>query len=160
MFYPATPNTIFERVRLFTGNSMLVFGFIVTLLTASILIVQGIKRKHYFVVLCPIIILFNPFQQIIFFESLDTCLNYQWRDKAVNHNIVGKKPDEIKSIFGNPTRVWTDTPRMIDRDGKTEWQGETYTGWNYHVLPIYWMGSNFQVFFKKGIVSGFEANDD
>ena len=49
---------------------------------------------------------------------------------------------------------------MIGRSGKVIWQGVAYTGWNYHVLPFYWMGSKFEVFFVDGKVSSFEANDD
>ena len=74
--------------------------------------------------------------------------------------IVGKTPDEIRHLFGKPSYERTVTPRMIDRSGKVTWQGETYTGWDYHVLPFYWMGSKFQVFFVDGKVSNFEANDD
>jgi hypothetical protein len=49
---------------------------------------------------------------------------------------------------------------MIGRSGKVIWQGVAYTGWNYHVLPFYWMGSKFEVFFVDSKVSSFEANDD
>jgi len=160
MFLPGTPDTLIGRSMLLAGDILLVIGFALSLVTALVLAVPGLKRGKYLYFLCPVIVLVNPFQQPIFLESLDTYVNNQWGERAAHLKIVGKTPNEIQRLFGNPTCEWTETPRTLDRAGKVTWQGETYTGWDYHVLPFYWMGSKFQVFFVDGKVKNFEANDD
>jgi hypothetical protein len=105
-------------------------------------------------------ILINPISQVVLLEPLDTHLNYQWYDRAQKMGIVGMTPDEIRHLFGNPIREWTETPRILNSDEKITWQGETYTGWEYQPLSWYLLGSRFQVFFVDGRVRNFEANDD
>ena len=160
MFLPATPDTVPERLLLIAADIILVAGFIIALIAAAALARRGLREKRLLRVICPVVVLANPLHQPIFLESLDTHMNYRWRDRAEQMGIVGKTPDEIRHLFGKPSYERTVTPRMIDRSGKVTWQGETYTGWDYHVLPFYWMGSKFQVFFVDGKVSNFEANDD
>ena len=82
MFFPATPGTFEGRTRLLAADSLLVMGFIIVLLATILLVFKGVKQKRYFVLLCPVVALANPFHQPLFLESLDTHMNYQWRDKA------------------------------------------------------------------------------
>lgn len=160
MFFPATPPTMAGQLRLVAANITLVAGFIIALLSAATLAWRGIKRRRPLRALLLLVVLANPIQQPIFLESLDTHVNYRWRDRAEEMGIVGKAPDEIRHLLGKPSYEWTETPRVLDSTGKETWKGETYTGWDYHVLPFYWMGSKFQVFFVDGKVRNFEANDD
>jgi len=160
MFFPAKPDTVFDRFRLTAGNMVLVFGFGVSLVAAAILVARGFKQRKYLTFICPLVIFFNPLQQPIFLESLDTYLNYKWRDRAQAQNIIGKTPADILALYGKPIREWTEAPKVVDRDGKITWQGEKYTGWEYQPLPFYLCGSRFQVFFVNGKVENFEANDD
>ena len=160
MFLPATPEVWFERLRLLTADSLLVLGFIVALLAAIGLAVRGARRRRYVALLCPLVVLANPLQQPIFLESLDTHMNYRMRDRAEQLQIIGKTPKEVRQLFGKAHESGPSTPRTIDRDGNLTWQGDTYTTWEYQPLPVYWMGSRFQVFFVDGKVRNFEANDD
>ena len=160
MFFPATPPSVAGRLRLVAGDTILVAGFAMSLLAAIALAWRGFKKKQPFRLLCLAVALANPYHQPIFLESLDSYVNYRWRDKAEQLGIVGKTPEEIRTLFGKPSRQWTETPRILDATGKETWRGETYTGWDYHCLPLYWMGSKFQVFFVDGKVRNFEANDD
>jgi hypothetical protein len=152
MFYPATPNTNTGVLRLFLANAALVLGFTGSLASGIAITWRGISQKKYLPALCLIIVFLNPLQQPIFLEKYDTYMNYQWRDKAIRLNIIGKTPEEIVQIFGRPHRLWPGAPITIDRSGKD--------GWDYHVLPYYLFGSNFEVFFKDGKVDSFKANDD
>ena len=160
MFFPATPQTWFGRLQLFAGNSLLVVGFIVAFVAAVYLAVRGVRQGHYLALLCPLVVLANPIQQPIFLESIDTHMNYRWRDKAEQLQIIGKTPEQVRQLLGKAHESAPSTPRTIDRDGNVTWQGETYTTWEYQPLPVYWLGSRFQVFFKNGKASSFEANDD
>ncbi len=160
MFLPATPDTLPERLRLIAADIILVAGFIIGLIAAAALAWRGLREKRLLRVICLVVVFANPLHQPIFLESLDTHMNYRWRDRAEQMGIVGKTPDEIRHLLGKPSYEWTETPRTIDRSGKVTWQGEACTGWDYHVLPFYWMGSKFQVFFVDGKVRNFEANDD
>jgi hypothetical protein len=160
MFLPARPDTMPEQLRLIAADIILVAGFIIGLIAAAALAWRGLREKRMLPVICLVVVFANPLHQPIFLESLDTHMNYRWRDRAKEMGIVGKTPDEIRQLLGKPSYEWTETPRTIDRSGRVTWQGETYTGWDYHVLPFYWMGSNFEVFFVDGKVSNFEANDD
>ena len=160
MFLPSTPETWVGRCRLLAGNSMLVLGFGVALLAAITLAVRGVRHKRYVALLCPVVVLANPLQQPIFLESLDTHMNYRMRDRAEELQIIGKTPDEVRQLLGKAHEYGASTPRILDRDGKVTWEGETYTTWEYQPLPSYWIGSRFQVFFVDGKVRNFEANDD
>ena len=160
MFLPATPDTLPEQLRVIAADSILVGGFIVALIAAAALAWRGLRERRFLRVICLGVVFANPLHQPIFLESLDTHINYRWRDKAEQMEIVGRTPDEIRRLLGKPSYEWTESPRTIDRSGKVTWQGETYTGWDYHVLPFYWLGSKFQVFFVDGKVRNFEANDD
>lgn len=160
MFLPATPDTVSEVLRLIAADIILVAGFIIGLIAAAALAWRGLREKRLLRVICLVAPLANPLHQPIFLESLDTRMNYRWRDKAEQMGIVGKTSDEILYLLGKPSYEWTETPRMIDRSGNVTWQGETVTGWDYHVMPFYWLGSKFQVFFVDGKVRNFEANDD
>ena len=160
MFLPATPDTATGQWRLIAGNIILVAGFAVGLLASATLAWRGLRKKRPLSALCLIVVLANPFHQPIFLEAIDTRANYRWRDRAEQMGIVGKTPEEIRRLIGKPSYEWTETPKTIDRTGKMTWEGETYTGWDYNVLPFYWMGSKFQIFFVDGKVRNFEANDD
>ena len=160
MFEPATPETVPERLRLIIADITLVAGFLLGLIAAATLAWRGLREKRLLRAICLVVVLANPLHQPIFLESLDTRLNYRWRDRAAEMGIIGKTPDEIWHLLGKPSYEWTETPRTVDRTGKVTWRGEPYTGWDYHVLPLYWMGSKFQVFFVDGKVRDFEANDD
>jgi hypothetical protein len=106
----------------------------------------------------------NPWFQVLFLgpilEPLDDRLNYAFRDHVAQLDIVGKTPEDILALVGKPGSDWTDTPQMLDGKGNVTWTGETYRAWEYHQLPLYWFGSKFQIFFKDGRVSNWEANDD
>ncbi len=160
MFLPARPDTMPEQLRLIAADIILVAGLIIGLIAAPALAWRGLREKRLLPVICLVVVFANPLHQPIFLESFDTHMNYRWRDRAEEMGIVGKTPDEIRHLLGKPSYEWTVTPRTIDRSGKVTWQGDTYTGWDYHVLPFYWMGSKFQVFFVDGKVRNFEANDD
>ena len=160
MYFPADPDTRIEQFRLYTGNAILVFGFAITVFSAIALAVRGLRHKKYLHLLWIVLAMANPIHQSIFLESLDTYTNNRWRARVIELDIIGKTPDEIRHLLGKPSYEWTETPRMEDRAGNITWQGETYTGWDYHILPFYWLGSNGQVFFKHGKVTYFEANDD
>lgn len=152
MFYPATPPTSTEVLTLFLANAILVLGFVGSLISGIVISWRGISQKRYLPSLCLVIVFLNPVQQSIFLEKFDTYMNYRWRDKAIQLKIIGDTPEEIVQIFGRPHISWPGTPIRIDRSGKDRW--------DYHVLPYYWFGSKFQVFFKDGRVAGYEANDD
>jgi len=47
MFFPAKPDTVFDRFRLTAGNMVLVFGFGVSLVAAAILVARGFKQRKY-----------------------------------------------------------------------------------------------------------------
>lgn len=160
MFLPATPHTMIDRFRLLAANIILVIGFVIGLSVAVTLVWRGLRHKRYLRLLSLAVVLANPFHQPIFLESLDTRLNYRWRDRAEQLKIVGKTSEEVRDLLGKPSYEWRETPKTLDSAGKVTWQGETYTGWDYHVLPFYWMGSKFQIFFVDGKVRNFEANDD
>ncbi len=160
MFFPATPNSAFDRFRLTAANAFLILGFAVSLITSIIIVVKGLKGRKYLAVVCPLVVMVNPLQQPVFLESLDTYLNYQWRNRAKAQQIIGKTPVEIVALYGKPIREWSEAPKVVDRDGMVTWQGEKYTGWEYQPLPFYWCGSRFQIFFVNGKVENFEANDD
>lgn len=160
MFLPATPDTTAAHLRLIVGNIVLVAGFVVALSAAATLVWRGLRVKRPLRFLLLVVVFGNPIHQPIFLESLDTHVNNRWRDKAEQLGVVGKTPNEVRQLLGKPSYEWTETPRVLDATGKTIWRGETYTGWDYHVLPFYWMGSKCQVFFVDGKVRNFEANDD
>ncbi len=160
MFLPAEPDLWVDQFRLYAGNTFLILGFVIAIASALALAIRGVKQKQYLHLFWIVLALANPIHQPIFLESLDTYANDRWRDKVVGLNIIGKTPDEIRHLLGKPSYEWTSTPRMLDRNDNITWEGETYTGWDYHVLPFYWLGSKGQVFFKHGKVTSFEANDD
>ena len=148
---------------IFSGFMLGLAAFVVPLVMAVMCSIKKRwtrRRIAVVAVLSLIAILFNPFVQAAFLEPLDTKLNYQWRDRAEHLNIIGKTPEEIRNLFGSPHYEWTETPHIVNREGKITWQGETYTGWEWQPIPLYWMGSRFQVFFVDGKVRNFEANDD
>src|SRR5450759_3504955 len=62
MFFPATPHTAIGRLRSVAGGIILVSGFAVALLVAVTLAWRGLRRKRYLALLCPIVVLANPFQ--------------------------------------------------------------------------------------------------
>jgi energy-coupling factor transporter transmembrane protein EcfT len=148
---------------IFSGFVVGLVAFVVPLIIAMFYSIkkrwtkQGIIIVSVFVLVA---IFINPFVQAAFLEPLDTKLNYQWRDRAEQLDIIGKTPEEVRDLLGSPHYEWTETPHIIDRDGNITWQGETYTGWEWQPIPLYWMGSRFQVFFVDGKVRNFEANDD
>ena len=160
MFLPARPENAIDRVRLITANGILILGSAAAVLGAIVLALRAVRTRRYIGLLCPVLVFLNPFQQPVFFESLDTHYNYQMRDKAEALHIIGKTPSEVRALLGRPIRKWSESPRVLDGDGKVTWQGEPYTGWEYQPLPFYWFGSRFQVFFVNGKVRNFEANDD
>ena len=160
MFLPATPETSFEKLQLITGNSLLVFGFMLALLAATFIAVRGARKRNFITLLCPIVVLANPLQQPIFFESLDTRMNYLMRDKAEELQIIGKTPEQVRQLLGKANEYGPNTPKIIDPDGKVTWEDDTYITWEYQPLPFYWLGSRFQVFFVDGKVRNYEANDD
>ena len=146
--------------RLIAGNIVLVVGFIVALTSAIGLVVKEKRSRRVMAILALVLVAANPLQQPIFLEPLDSYVNYRWRDRSEQLKIAGKTPDEIRNLFGSPSYVWTETPKTLDSAGKVTWQGETYTGWDYHVMPFYWIGSKFQIIFVDGKVKNIEANDD
>lgn len=145
-------------------------GFVVCLIfiiyPIAVSIIYSIKKtwdKNKAIIVLSIFIfslLINPLTQTIFMERYDTKINNEWKDKAVNLKIIGKTKSEIRGLFGAPTKEWIESPKVIDKDGNTKFKGETFIGWKYHVLPYYWLGSSFEIFFVNDKVAGFEANDD
>jgi hypothetical protein len=99
--------------------------------------------------------LVNPVMQVFFFEKLDTDRNNSYAEKARQAGIIGKSTAQITSLFGRPESI--SSYGSFEQNGKLM---EGYTCWEYKPLPGYWLGSHFQVFFRNGIVSSFEANDD
>jgi hypothetical protein len=160
MFMPATPGTLWEQFRFFAGNSLLVLGFIVASFAAITLAARGVRQRRYLALLCPLVILANPLQQPIFLESLDTHVNCRMRDRADQLQIIGKTPGQVRRLLGKAHRVRTGAPRTTDLAGNVTREGETSTTWEYKPLPMYWLGSHFQVFFVDGRVKYHEANDD
>ena len=141
MFFPATPDSALGLFRLVAGDIALVGGFVVALASAITLTVLAKGWERFIAFLALVIIAAHPLQQPIFLENLDTYMNYRLRDRAESFQIVGKSKEDIRRIFGTPSSTSANT-------------------WEYQPLPIYWMGSRFQVFFENGVVRGFEANDD
>ena len=141
MFFPATPDTALGRFRLVAGDSVLVGGFVVALASAIALTVLAKGRERLVAFLSLVLSAAHPLQQPIFLEDLDTYLNDRLRDRAEGCQIVGKSREDLLRIFGTPSSTRANT-------------------WEYQPLPLYWMGSRFQVFFENGVVRGFEANDD
>ena len=160
MFFPAEPDTAFDQLRLNAGNAILVIGFAIAVFSAIALAVRGLRQNKYLHLLWIVLAMANPIHQPLFLESLDTYANNLWRARVIELDIIGKTPDEVRMLVGKPSIEWTDTPRMVDQAGNITWQGETATGWDYHILPFYWLGSKGQVFFEHGKATYFEANDD
>jgi hypothetical protein len=139
------PNTLIGKMQMIISESILIIGFILALITSFFLFRQGMKRK-YLLLLCPLLVLANPLQQVLYLEPLDTYLNNQLWDKAKEHHVIGMNLKQVVKIFGNPDNV-----RMHGAQNRI---------WEYKPLPGYWMGSHFQIFFIDEKVTGYEANDD
>lgn len=148
---------------IFAGFTIGLAAFVIPLVMAVVFSVRKRWTRGRIAVvalLALLALLVNPFVQAAFLEPLDTKLNYQWRHRVEQLNIIGKAPEEVRNLLGSPHYEWTETPHIVDREGNITWQGETYTGWEWQPIPLYWMGSRFQVFFVDGKVKSFEANDD
>ena len=65
--------------------------------------------------------------------------------RAQMAGIVGMDEDRVRALFGEPSQV------LEYPDVRTL---------EYEQIPGYWFSSNFQVFFKSGVVYGVEPNDD
>ena len=148
-----------------------VLGFLFSLLLATLIVTPLFWRWRYaltwrkasiLVLLMVLFLLVCPLSQPIIMEPMDGYLNYRFRDRAIAAGLVkGMTPEQVKTILGAPD--WTEShsaPSIQDAQGHVEWRGEPYDRWCYKPLPIYWVGSKFEVFFEHGVVTGFEANDD
>lgn len=91
-------------------------------------------------------LLVNPFSQYFLFERFDNMRGRALAERARAAGIVGMDREQVRALLGEPSQ--------------TKDYGTGEPQWNYKQIPGYWFGSNFQVFFKSGIVYGIEANDD
>jgi hypothetical protein len=139
------PNTLTGQVQMIISESILIIGFIISLITSLLLFKQGIKKKSL-LFLVPVLVFVNPLQQMIYLEPLDTYLNNQWNAKAKRLKITDMTSEQIVKIFGNPDNI-----RSLGLGNRTL---------EYKPLPGYWMGSHFQIFLNNKKVTGYEANDD
>ena len=148
------------------------FGFALTLIVALLLVTPLFRRWRssltrtrigILISLVVAILILCPFSQPLIFEPLDRPLNDRFRDRAGAAGLtMGMTNEEVKAILGKPDSESSHpAPYITDAHGHETWRGESYEEWDYKPLPLYWMGSKFQVFFDTlGRVSGFEANDD
>lgn len=87
----------------------------------------------------------NPISQIPLFEWMDNLRGSSMAQRARTAGMIGMDPDQVRELMGEPSNVG--------------YYNETLT-WEYKQIPFYWLGSNFQVFFRAGVVHNVEANDD
>ena len=156
VFMPARPPDALDRARLAAADVMLVAGTLVCAAASLALAIQGARSGRLGYMALPMLVLLNPFQQPVFFERLDTYLNFRWLERVEAQGIIGKSPEEVSDLLGTPSLVWSE-PARDDGSGGVR---PGYTTWEYKPLPFYWFGSKGQVFFVNGRVDGVEGNDD
>jgi hypothetical protein len=139
------PHSLIGQMQMIISEFILIIGFIMALTTSFLLFRQGMKSK-YLLLLCPVLVLASPLQQVLYLEPIDTYLNNQLRLKAKDLEIVGMRSKQVTEVFGNPDKV------RASRGGNRIFE--------YKPLPGYWMGSHFKIFFIDEKVTGYQANDD
>lgn len=145
MFHPATPGSPFEHVRLWVANGVLVVAAAAGICSAIAWTVLAFRRRKWLYLLAPALIVLHPILQAVYFEDLDTYLNYRWYGRAMALRIMGKAPSEVVALLGEPSSVYREP---------------THTMWRYKPLPFYWIGSTGEVVFENDRVQYIEANDD
>jgi hypothetical protein len=64
----------------------------------------------------------HPLVQPLYLESWDTDANVELGRRFKAANLIGKPSSEVERIFGKPTGVWSETPRLLDGNGEVTWQ--------------------------------------
>ncbi len=137
MFDPGTPPTPAMRAALQVADAILVLGCGGAIIAAMWLAVQGVRRRRYGLLLCPVLVLLHPFLQPVFLGPVETRLRHRWFTRAQTLELVGKTPEEVISLLGNPRRVS---------------RGQGSEIWRYTYLPGYWFGSSAKILFSQGRV--------
>jgi hypothetical protein len=145
MFYPARPPSLLERSQLAAANILLGASAAIGVVAALAMAVRGWRQRQWLHTLAPLVVVFHPFLQPVFFERLDTALNYRWYGKAVNASVIGMTEAEVRAVLGEPARILDFPPGTL---------------WEYDPLPIYFLGSSGQLFFTAGRVRSIDPNDD
>ncbi len=126
------------------GAALLVLGGFSWLLTRR----KG-RRTRWLAwgLLLPVLLAVNPCSGWIVWEPINKHLLTGMKAEAERVGLEGKTFPEIEALFGDPSFVWgPDDDEVVT--------------WNYLRPPFYLFGSKFQVHFKRGVVSGWEAYDD
>lgn len=118
------------------------------------------KPRLFWVISLLATLAINPIVQIPLLEPYDTAANERWSSRAEAADLLGKTRDEVRNELGDPLFMSQENSRILDSNGREARAFEPYELWEYKPLPGYWLGSHFQVVFKNGRASAFEANDD
>lgn len=132
------------------------FIFIVALflpVPVAVFLIKALYARHragnrpvkIWTVIMVLALLWNPISQFLILEPFDNMRGAALNKQAHMAGIVGMDEDQVRSLFGEPSWTWSDSEVLT---------------WEYEQIPGYWFSSNFQVFFKSGVVYAVEPNDD
>ncbi|MET0551660.1 MAG: hypothetical protein ABW221_01390 [Vicinamibacteria bacterium] len=146
MFQPAMPPSAVGAARLLIANLFLYAAALGAVVAAGRLAVAGFRRGRLAAYAGIALVFAHPLLQPVFFERLDTMLNYRWWEDAKARGVMGKTAEETRQILGDPA--------------SSEGDGSTRALWRYKPLPFYWLGSTGEVVFERGRAVYLEPNDD
>lgn len=107
-----------------------------------------------------LLLLLNPFVQLLTLSHIDSALRARWEDLARERHLIGMDAQQVQELFGEPCESRAEAPTICGPSGCAG-AGNQYTAWDYAPLPLFWLshGGHFKVFFERGHATGFKRGE-